>query len=318
MEEKNLEAAYEKSVLPRLLEKYTTDYFSSIDGGRIRYIVPRVTGQDTGIVIVGGRTEYIEKYGEVICDLEQESRALYCFDHRGQGGSGRIIADRRKGHVHNFSDYVDDLQHFIEEIVVPRHHDRIVLIAFSMGCAVGSLYLQRERNSCCGAIFCSPMFGIYTSYLSDSAAKWLTEKAVSCGLAEQFVIGGSRRSSFHKLFPGNPLTSSRVRFSMHKHYLMNNPELIIGSPTWGWVREALNAGEEAIQGAPLLDVPVLLLQSGRDRIIDNTSHALFCRRAPLCNVIQVKRARHELLMERDLFRDRALHEIELFLDDLNC
>ncbi len=31
------------------------------------------------------------------------------IDHRGQGRSGRLLSDTHRGHVVNFSDYVDDL-----------------------------------------------------------------------------------------------------------------------------------------------------------------------------------------------------------------
>jgi pimeloyl-ACP methyl ester carboxylesterase len=41
------------------------------------------------------------------------------IDHRGQGLSGRMLSDTHRGHVDNFSDYVDDLAAFWQQEVQP-------------------------------------------------------------------------------------------------------------------------------------------------------------------------------------------------------
>lgn len=41
------------------------------------------------------------------------------IDHRGQGRSGRLLADPHLGHVNRFNDYVDDLAAFWQQEVQP-------------------------------------------------------------------------------------------------------------------------------------------------------------------------------------------------------
>uniref|UniRef100_UPI0013D38986 alpha/beta hydrolase n=1 Tax=Citrobacter koseri TaxID=545 RepID=UPI0013D38986 len=62
------------------------------------------------LVIVQGRTEFIEKYFDVIDELRARGFGVLAFDWRGQGGSGRLTSDIRKGHVRRFSDYQIDFE----------------------------------------------------------------------------------------------------------------------------------------------------------------------------------------------------------------
>ena len=47
-------------------------------------------------MVVNGRTEYAEKYAELFYDLKDLGFSLYIYDHRGQGLSSRLLADRGK------------------------------------------------------------------------------------------------------------------------------------------------------------------------------------------------------------------------------
>jgi len=82
-------------------------YFTTSDGVRLRYALwPRGEGKPRGtICLVQGRTEFIEKYFETIADFRKRGFAVATFDWRGQGGSDRLIGNRRLGHVDRFEDY---------------------------------------------------------------------------------------------------------------------------------------------------------------------------------------------------------------------
>jgi hypothetical protein len=68
---------------------------------------------------LGGRTEFIEKYFEVVADLRRRGFAVASMDWRGQGGSQRMLANPRKGNVRGFWEYDRDLIRFMKDIVLP-------------------------------------------------------------------------------------------------------------------------------------------------------------------------------------------------------
>ena len=71
------------------------------------------------IVVCPGRIESYIKYAELAYDLFHLGFDVLIIDHRGQGLSGRMLPDTHRGHVDNFSDYVDDLAAFWQQEVQP-------------------------------------------------------------------------------------------------------------------------------------------------------------------------------------------------------
>ena len=83
-----------------------------------------------------GRAEYIEKYFETVRELRSRGFAVVTFDWRGQGGSGRALADRRKGYVESFRQYDIDLETVMTEVALSGSPRPIIGLAHSMGGAV--------------------------------------------------------------------------------------------------------------------------------------------------------------------------------------
>ncbi|MGB2127714.1 alpha/beta hydrolase, partial [Planktomarina sp.] len=79
------------------------------DGVRLRLGAWRNGAKGT-VLILPGRTEYIEKYGGAAAALAQAGYSSLAIDWRGQGLSDRLLSDRLIGHVHRFSDYQQDVQ----------------------------------------------------------------------------------------------------------------------------------------------------------------------------------------------------------------
>src|SRR6516225_1698505 len=70
------------------------------------------------VCIQPGRTEFIEKYFEVVGELRRRGFAVAVLDWRGQGGSGRLMRNSLKGHVKSFADYEDDVAQFMKAVVL--------------------------------------------------------------------------------------------------------------------------------------------------------------------------------------------------------
>ncbi|MBL4646128.1 MAG: alpha/beta hydrolase, partial [Rhizobiales bacterium] len=97
-----------------------------------RWAATAAPGKGT-VCIIQGRTEYIEKYFEVIEDLRGRGFAVLAFDFRGQGGSDRLLRQAWRGHVDNFSDYVSDLERVTREVLLPECPAPFFALAHSTG-----------------------------------------------------------------------------------------------------------------------------------------------------------------------------------------
>lgn len=75
----------------------------------------------------------------------------------------------------------------------------------------------------------------------------------------------------------NVLTHSRERYRRSLRYYADYPELQVGGPTYHWVRESIRAGRQIIARAGAITTPLLLLQAGEERVVDNRSHQAFCQ-----------------------------------------
>src|ERR1700761_8916833 len=97
----------------------TVGVVSTNDGVSLRYASWTGGGQTKGTVcLCQGRTEFIEKYFEVVRELRARGYGVVTFDWRGQGLSDRALPDRRKGHVESFDQYNADLEAVIEQALL--------------------------------------------------------------------------------------------------------------------------------------------------------------------------------------------------------
>jgi lysophospholipase len=93
-------------------------------------------GRRGTVCIFQGRSEWIEKYFETVRDLRARGFAVAVLDWRGQGLSERMLVDRLKGHVRDFSEYDTDLETFMREIVLPDCPPPLFAIGHSTGAAI--------------------------------------------------------------------------------------------------------------------------------------------------------------------------------------
>ncbi|MFO0436916.1 MAG: alpha/beta hydrolase, partial [Phenylobacterium sp.] len=85
------------------------EWFEGDGGARLRAALFRPEGRPRGSVILStGRTEAIEKYFEVVCDLQQRGFVVLVNEWRGQGLSHRDLPDRRKGHARGLEPFLAD------------------------------------------------------------------------------------------------------------------------------------------------------------------------------------------------------------------
>ena len=92
----------------------------SFDGIRLSYRNYLVKDAVGSIVIVHGFTEYCEKYTELVWYFMNAGYNVFTYDHRGHGFSDRQVEGYELAHVNRFEDYVSDLEHFVNNVVIPK------------------------------------------------------------------------------------------------------------------------------------------------------------------------------------------------------
>jgi lysophospholipase len=270
-------------------------------GVKVRVVTaPPARGAPRGTVIVApGRTEFIEKYFEVIGELQARGFTVFCIDWRGQGLSGREVDNPQKGHLVTFDDPVNDLATALKLLAdrLPRPH---IVLAHSMGGAIILRALQTRRIEVDAAAFSAPMWGIAGL---GTAAKWWVRFMTSIGAGGQFAPSVEhkwKRENFKK----NPVTHDKERHARTQGLIAEEPRLALAGPTNGWVAAAADVTESFMQpGASAnIRIPVLVATAGREVLVDNASHDEVVAELPNARHITVDNAKHEILMEVDPLR----------------
>jgi lysophospholipase len=270
-------------------------------GLRLRAALFPAANPRGSVVLSGGRTEFIEKYVEVVGELVARGYTVLTHDWRGQGLSDRLLPDRLKGHAAGFADFVADygrlLDRFEARLPAPR-----IAVSHSMGGCLTTLVLARGEPRLHAAVFSAPMLGLLAE--KPWLNRGLTAIANTCGLARAYAVGGPV-DPFTAVFETERLTHDRARYDRARAIILAERDLALGSVTWGWVRSAFAALAELRLGAAVTRIPqpVSILGAAEDTLIDLERQRLVAGRIPGARYAVVPGARHEILMETDAIRD---------------
>lgn len=267
------------------------------------------------ILVLPGRAEYVEKYGEVAADLAARGMNVLSLDWRGQGGSSRGLPDPLIGHVGSFTEFLDDLAAAIEAFA-PDVTGPFLALGHSMGGHILLRFVAERPHPFKAVIASAPMLGIRSFPLPEPQARQVARMAVRMGRAHHYALGqGAWMPAPPPPFAGNPLTSDPVRFARGHELLVEDPGLAVGGASWGWLDAAFTSMRHFFDQNRLedVDLPILILSGRADRIVRPDRHDLAARRLANCTLIPFPGGRHELLMEADAIRDQVLAAIDTFL-----
>lgn len=265
------------------------------------------------VILLQGRNEAIEKYFETIADLTGLGYAVATFDWRGQGASGRMLRDPRKGHVSSFSAYVRDLEAILKELVLPDCRGPYAILAHSMGGTVALLAAPRLLNRVERIVVGTPLIALPEG--SPQAG------ALFLGLTALRLVGlGSlpvrRQERIARVWTpeANPLTSDRRRFERNRQLAASAPQLFVGGPTASWLAAATAAmrrlGDSDVVAG--LHVPTLFVTAGADRVVSSAAAERLAWRMRSGHCLSLPGARHELMQEADRFRSPFLAAFDGF------
>lgn len=264
------------------------------------------------VVIVHGYTESAEKFREMAWYFLSSGFSVFSYDQRGHGRSVRGVADTSVTHVDHFSDYLSDLQQFMDQIVRPRMGDApVCLYAHSMGGAIGAFALIEHPDWFARAVLNAPMIAPITKPLSRKAAIAMGAMFVKLGKGRERAFVGKPFDAAREKFDASHMTS-KARFDYYQHKRNTRRELQNCSPTYSWVREAAAVTEPLMAGAPSIKTPVLLCQAAMDSIVGLPEQDQFIALVPGGQKV-VFGAKHELYSSEQSIMEEYVKTVIDFL-----
>jgi len=262
---------------------------------------------------MAGRSEFIEKYFEVVEDLRRRGFSVATMDWRGQGLSERLLPVREKGHIRDFGVFRSDLRRFTDEVVRARFSGPYVLMTHSMGGAPALQMLADGDDLWRAAVLCAPMTALFDGMVKRLGIRLLGEAASRFGLARNAIPGVKEYSMD---FEGNVLTSDPVRHRRFQDLQSAAPNATIREPTYGWIRAASEAMDDLHRKGRFakLKVPTLIVSAENDQLVRSSDHLWLARQSPLISVVTIKGALHEIMMERDDIRDQYWKAFDAFVE----
>jgi len=291
------------------------DTVATEDGVQLRYArwAPNRSPVRGTVVILHGRTEFIEKYFETVNDLRRRGFAVATFDSRGQGGSGRLLGNPRKGHVRDFADHVNDFETVMQEVVLPDCPPPYYVLAHSTGGVIALLSAARLRTQIDRMVLTAPLLAL--SYGAPRMITRITGFLMHFGLGEAFAPGAGATLVQTQPYTGNLLTSDPLRYQRTLAIVDADPEIGTGGATIGWVNAAMRACMRTAEPdfPETVPMPVLIVLGGADTVVSNLAAEAFSRRVKTAAHLRIPGARHEILMESDQFRDQFWVAFDAFI-----
>jgi lysophospholipase len=288
----------------------------AVDGVQLRTArwVPQTATRGT-VVLLQGRSEFIEKYFETIGELLARGFAVATMDWRGQGGSARQLKNPRKGHIDDFSLFERDLGALVDDVLGPSCPQPWFGLCHSMGGAILLSIAHAGRCPFERLVLTAPMIapaGLRRPQVAHVAVEILD----TLGLGGAFAPGGRGASVMTLPFEGNVLTSDPVRYARSASVLAIDPSISLGWWTIGWAHAAFRLWkrfEDPDYARQTPGPPMLIIASGADRVIDTRATERFASRLRSARLIVIDGAEHEILMERDSLRDQFWAAFDKFI-----
>ena len=271
-------------------------WITASDGIRLRVAHwPGPRPANRHVLILPGRTEYIEKYGQVVADLAAAGWGALVIDWRGQGLAERLAPDRFLGHVGDFADYQRDLDAALKlaDSIAPGP---LPWIAHSMGGCIGLRALMDGKPAAAVA-FSAPMWGLANPAPIRAFLRTLSALTAPLGLDAGYApTTGPRFGLPGMAFEANNLTTDRAQFDRMKAQITDNTDLSLGGPSLRWMGRAL-AEMAVLATHPSPTTPMLVGLGGDEAIVSPQAIRDRAARWPGSHLAEYPTAKHELLME---------------------
>ena len=282
----------EQHVLPFLQERETELFWERIPGRKL-HLLRFDCDHPRGVILVShGFTESGEKFLEFAWYLLQEGYTVFLIDHAGHGRSYRLNEDPCLVHIDRWQSYTEDLLFAAGTIRKACPGLPLYLYGHSMGGGIAAAAAATDPGAFLKLILSSPMIEPVMG-MPMAAARVLAAAMKLLGKSKAPVPG------YHP-FDGSEtfaqsMALSPARFEWYLNRQKADPSLQTCGASFGWAGEAARLSAFLLAKAPArIQIPVLLLQAGRDTAVSNEAQDRFIAALSQGTKTVFPDAKHEL------------------------
>jgi alpha-beta hydrolase superfamily lysophospholipase len=273
--------------------KHTTGHFEGVGDCSLYFSTWLPDDQPkAALSIVHGVGEHIDRYGNLVDVLVPDGYALFGYDQRGHGRSGG-----RRGHINAWTEYRGDLTLFMQRVSQQTQDLPRFLFGHSMGALVVLDYLIHQPHDLAGAI------------LSGTPIEPADAAPPHLAFLAQILSRVWPTFSLNQPIPG-----SSVSCDPHVAHAYDTDPLVESRRSARWGAESLRIVKEINRHPDAIDLPVLFIHGGLDRLVTAEGARRFFDRIPYPDkTFQLyPESRHE--PHNDLNRRQVVHDIESWME----
>ena len=236
--------------------RHSEGSIEGVGGLLLRYRACEVANARGALIIVHGLGDHAARYDDLAVAMATSGISSFALDQRGHG-----ISEGRRGHVNSFDVLLQDLDRFRREVAgctEPRLP--LFMLGHSMGGLVVLRYLEEYDTPLAGAILSAPWLGTQVDVprWQITAASALTRILPAVPFPNRVDADHlSRDPAVVQAYRDDPLVHGRI-----------TPRLFT---------EASSAMGVVQQRSERIQVPLLFLLPGADRIVDTQRSLAFAR-----------------------------------------
>jgi len=258
------------------------------------------------LLFLTGRADFAEKYLETLAHWHARGWEVAGFDWRGQGGSRQAEYD-----LPDLTAMLADLRAFAADWR-GRQAGPSVAIGHSMGGYLLLRWLAEGASEVDAAVLVAPMLGLNSRPLPPGIARGVAAVARWIGLGNRPLVGAGAAAIGRQA----RLTGDADRYADEQAWIARMLEYTVEPPRWNWIADAY-AGIAQFARPGILEaitVPMLLVGTVQDRLVDPEAIRRAAARLPHAELELRTDGAHELLREGDPVRNAVLARIDGFLD----
>ncbi len=223
-----------------------TGFIRSKDGTQLYHCALPRPDAAAVLLIVHGYGEHCGRYDHVMRWLHDRGYAVAAFDYRGHGKSQGV-----RGHVERFREYLDDVDAFVGAHMASAGSRKVYLIGHSLGGLIASSYVLEQPEGIDGVVLSSPSMGfkVKVNPIKSLLGKGMSALWPTLSLPTGIPVADlSTDQAVGRAYDADPLVNKTT--------------------TARWYTEALAQQQLVLRHADRIQVPLLLMQAGSDRIAD--------------------------------------------------
>ncbi|MBN9552973.1 MAG: alpha/beta hydrolase, partial [Alphaproteobacteria bacterium] len=188
------------------------------------------------------------------------------------------------------------------------------ILAHSTGAVIALLASPSMINRVRRMVLLAPFLAVPDLSASISTVRRVCAVFCALGLGRLYAALGPR-PKLPLPFEQNKVTSDPERYRRNVGIYEAWPQLALGGPTIRWLKAAA-AAAEAVSDPDFMarvQVPMLIVAAGADRVVSTKAVEAYARKLRVGSLLMIDGAEHELLQEKDIYREQLLAAFDAFI-----